>query len=236
MEKRNTGTRLYNIMLPLWLLVFIPSWLWLALIPLNYLIDRIVLRWSLGDMPEKGLFCRRHTWKICVAGFTSDFIGAMFMLGVFFIGALINDESPLFDDIVGGVGFNPFTHWLAFVIVAVAVAVAGLFIYLLDRWILKKAGLSLEQAKKSALRLAVFTGVHHAHDLAAGGLRLCRNNGDLLSEQAVEQRRLAHVGLADNRDKSRFCIAYFFQNLQLRIIIWFPYILYHINDTMKTVL
>ncbi len=157
MEKRNTGTHNYNIMLPLWLLVFIPSWLWLVLIPLNYLIDRIVLRWSLGDMPEKGLFCRRHTWKICVAGFTSDFIGAMFMLGVFFIGALIDDESPLFDDIVGGVGFNPFTHWLAFVIVAVAVAVAGLFIYLLDRWILKKAGLSLEQAKKSAIRLAVIT-------------------------------------------------------------------------------
>ena len=108
-------------------------------------------------MPEKGLFCRRHTWKICVAGFTSDFIGALFMLGVFFIGALINDESPLFDDIVGGVGFNPFTHWLAFVIVAVAVAVAGLLIYLFDRWILKKAGLSLEQAKKSAIRLAVIT-------------------------------------------------------------------------------
>ena len=30
-------------------------WLWLLLIPANYLIDRIVLKWSLGDLEDKGL-------------------------------------------------------------------------------------------------------------------------------------------------------------------------------------
>ena len=50
---KNISTKIYNILLPLWLLIFLPSYLWLALIPLNYVIDRVVLRWSLGDMPEK---------------------------------------------------------------------------------------------------------------------------------------------------------------------------------------
>ncbi|MBR1985622.1 MAG: hypothetical protein IKA24_01790 [Mogibacterium sp.] len=77
---KNTTTKIYNILLPLWLLIFLPSYLWLALIPLNYVIDRVVLRWSLGDMPDKGLFCRRHTWKICLAGFLSDLAGALILL------------------------------------------------------------------------------------------------------------------------------------------------------------
>ena len=59
--------KLYKILLPIWILVFWPSWLWLILIPANYLIDRLVLRWSLGEMPDKGAFCRKHTWKICIA-------------------------------------------------------------------------------------------------------------------------------------------------------------------------
>lgn len=72
---------IYNILLPIWILVFWPSWLWLFLIPANYLIDRLVLRWSLGEMPDKGAFCRKHTWKICIAGFFSDLCGAGSQIG-----------------------------------------------------------------------------------------------------------------------------------------------------------
>ena len=85
---------LYNILLPLWILVFWPSWLWLILIPANYLIDRVVLRWSLGDMPEKGSFCRRHTWKICIAGFAADGIGALLLFAVFMFSAVV-EETPV---------------------------------------------------------------------------------------------------------------------------------------------
>ena len=55
-----SDNKVYNILLPIWLLIFFPSWLWLLLIPANYLIDRIVLRWSLGELPDKGLFCRKN--------------------------------------------------------------------------------------------------------------------------------------------------------------------------------
>lgn len=66
----------------MWLIIFLPSYFWLVLIPLNYLIDRVVLKWSLGDKPDKGLFCRKHTWKICLAGFFSDFVGAAIRLAL----------------------------------------------------------------------------------------------------------------------------------------------------------
>ena len=49
MIDKNTkgGTRIYNVLFPLWLLVWIPSPLWLILIPANYIIDRLVLKLSL---------------------------------------------------------------------------------------------------------------------------------------------------------------------------------------------
>ena len=62
MRKRPVLT--YNILLPIWLLIWFPSWLWLLLIPANYLIDRIVLHWSLKGLDDRNAFCRRATWKI----------------------------------------------------------------------------------------------------------------------------------------------------------------------------
>ena len=50
-----SDNKVYNILLPIWLIIFFPSWLWLILIPANYLIDRIVLKWSLGELPDKGM-------------------------------------------------------------------------------------------------------------------------------------------------------------------------------------
>ena len=43
------------------------------------------------------------------------------------------------------------------IIVLAAIFLAGLIIYLIDKAVLKKVGLSLEQAKKSALRIALIT-------------------------------------------------------------------------------
>ena len=86
-DRRKNEIRMYNLLLPLWLLLLWPSWLWLILIPLNYLIDRIVLKWGLGSMPDKGLFCRKHTWKVCLIGFCSDFAGGIIVLSVFLLAA-----------------------------------------------------------------------------------------------------------------------------------------------------
>ena len=174
--KRNENVRLYNILLPLWILLFWPSALWLVLIPANYLIDRFVLRWSLGEMPEKGAFCRRHTWKICLAGFASDLAGACILFGVFMCSAVAGENAPfreLLEKVEYGVGFNPFSHIGAFLVTALSVAAAGICIFLLDRKLLRKAGLNAEQAKKSAVRLALITAPYlyfFPSELLYGGL------------------------------------------------------------------
>ena len=87
-------------------------------------------------MPDKGAFCRKHTWKICIAGFFSDLCGACILLAVYMIASEVGNGSPmaaLVDRIEQGVAFDPFSSIAAFLIVAVSVAVAGLAIYFFDR-------------------------------------------------------------------------------------------------------
>ena len=154
----NRKTRLYNILLPIWLIIFLPTWLWLLLIPANYLIDRVVLRWSLGDMPEKGLFCRNHTWKICLAGFAGDFAGAVLLFALNQLMYGLNDNVNSFiSKAADGIMFNPFSNVLSLIIVIVAIVLSAVCIYKLDQSILIKTGLDIDQAKKSAIRLAVIT-------------------------------------------------------------------------------
>ena len=155
-KRSDNNTRLSNLLLPLWLLIFIPSWLWLLLIPANYLIDRVVLKWSLGDMEERGLFCRKHTWKICLAGFVSDFIGALILLAAAMLMTGADDNSVI-GDAAGGIMMNPFANVLAFIITIAGVVLAAVCIYFADRKILSGAGLTQEQARRSAIRLAVIT-------------------------------------------------------------------------------
>ena len=147
---KNKTVRLYNILLPIWMLVWWPSWLWLLLIPGNYLIDRLVFRWSLRGREDAPALCRRHTWKLCLAGFFSDFAGAALMLFTVYA----TETSREFNY---ALAYAPFSHWGAFLITALAVALAGGLIFLLDRSILKKSGLEAAQAKRSALMLAAIT-------------------------------------------------------------------------------
>lgn len=153
-----SNNKVYNILLPIWLIVFLPSWLWLLLIPANYLIDRIVLRWSLGNMTEKGLFCRKHNWKVCIAGFASDFVGAIMLFALSQLIYGVNDNVDSFlSKAADGIMFDPFSNALSLILVIAAIAISAVCIYLLDKMILIKAGLDVDQAKKSAIRLALIT-------------------------------------------------------------------------------
>ena len=152
--KNDKSVKLYNILLPLWLIIFLPSYLWLALIPLNYIIDRAVLRWSLGGMPDKGLFCRKHTWKICLAGFLSDLAGSLILLGV---SIPVSEISEKFYDIGHAIMFDPFSNLIGLLMVIASIAVSAACIYFLDKRILGKAGLEPEQVRRSAIRLALIT-------------------------------------------------------------------------------
>ena len=147
--------RLYNILFPIWLLIWIPSYLWLLLIPANYLIDRLVWSFSLKNDDARKELVRKYTWKVCIAGFAADLAGSLFLLAVYI---LIDRMNLPFEQAMENVlGWNPFTNLAGLLIVLLAVLISGILIFLMDRYILSKAGLGSAQAKKSALTMAVCT-------------------------------------------------------------------------------
>ncbi|MBO4919156.1 MAG: hypothetical protein J5365_03270 [Erysipelotrichaceae bacterium] len=155
--KRNKTIRLYNIILPIWLLVWWPSFLWLGLIPANYLIDFLVTYLSMKklgieDCKEK---TRKHSWKTCLIGFLSDFVGAAFLLGVLYlVDIVLPNETG--EAIAYGLSWKP--NLYSIIIILIAIAVSGVLIYVLNGRMLKKdPDLSPEQIRKIALNLAVFT-------------------------------------------------------------------------------
>ena len=155
--KRNKTTRLYNIILPIWLLVWWPSWLWLLLIPANYLIDYLVTYLSMKklgieDCKEKTM---THSWKVCLIGFLSDFVGAAFLLGVLYLVDIVL-PNEMGEAIAYGLSWKPNVY--SILIILIAIAISGVLIYVLNRRMLKKdPDLSPEQIRKIALNLAIFT-------------------------------------------------------------------------------
>ena len=149
-EKAIKITKYYNVLFPIWMLIWLPSPLWLILIPANYLIDSFVLRCSLPKEMDCKSFCKKHGTKICIAGFVADLIGSI----ILFAAMLLAGENY---ELANGLNMNPFKDLLTFSIVAFAVFVSALMIYFLDLRILTKAGLETSQARRSALYLAIFT-------------------------------------------------------------------------------
>ena len=159
MEDRN-NVRLYNILFPVWMLIWWPSALWLILIPLNYLIDTLVFHLSLPKDADRRSLRRRYSWKLCLAGFLSDFAGSALLFGASALADADRSpwrQAPWRRQFVNDIAYNPFGSAAVFGVTLLAVALAGLLIFLLDRQILKKSGLGPGQAKRSALMLALIT-------------------------------------------------------------------------------
>lgn len=147
--------RLYNIMFPIWLLIWLPSYLWLFLIPANYLIDRLVLSFSLKNEDSRKELVRKNTWKVCLAGFAADLAGSLFLLAVYLIIDKLNLPSE--QAMETALAWNPFASLTGILIVLLAVLISGILIFLMDRSILSKAGLDPAKSKKSAMTMAVCT-------------------------------------------------------------------------------
>ncbi len=155
--KTNKTIRLYNIILPIWLLVWFPTWLWLGLIPANYLIDSLVTCLSMKKLGIKGFRqkTRKHSWKVCLIGFFSDFVGAAFLLGVLYLTDIIL-PNEIGESISYGLSWKP--NLYSIIVILISIAISGVLIYELNRRMLKKdPELNKEQIRRIALNLAVFT-------------------------------------------------------------------------------
>lgn len=154
MEKK--PVRLYNILLPIWLLWIFPQ-VWLVILPGNLLIDCAVLLLALAAprIPAKRPVLRRVWWRLWLNGFLADGAGVAWMvLGMF---SAASGEGWWAENLTPITG-SPFRTPLALAWTLIGVAVAGVCIWFLDRRALRRCPeLDGRQRHIATLALAVVT-------------------------------------------------------------------------------
>ena len=142
------STRLYNVLFPVWLFYLYPTFLWLIILPANFVIDSAVLWFAAKRL---GIADRFSLWKQSVLriwgiGFFCDLLGAALIL----ILQLLIDAA--------GLNWDTFLFPGATLIAVPGVALAGLLIYLLNRrYAFTKCALSQDHAQRLSLALAILT-------------------------------------------------------------------------------
>lgn len=129
--------KLYNILFPIWLLFLVPT-IWLIAIPLNFIIDSIILFISMKvfKIEDKKNFYLKHIFFIFLFGFLSDMLGALMLLTITVISSSISGLEL----------------WLALI----GVVVASFFIFFFNySFTFRK--IEEEQRRKLALIFALFS-------------------------------------------------------------------------------
>lgn len=148
--------RLYNLLLPIWLLWIFPQ-AWLIILPGNLLLDCAVLLIALAALrcTAKRAVLRRVWWRVWLNGFLADAAGVAWMVLGMFAAAYGGDwwEENL-TPVIG----SPFRTWPALVWTLGGVALAGVCICFLDRRSLRRCPeLGPRQSRLAALSLAIAT-------------------------------------------------------------------------------
>ena len=156
-------TRLYNIILPIWLLVLFPQIL-VFIIPGNLVVDCAVLFLTLRALKhtQKGAVMKQLWWKFWLLGFAADAVGVVWLfLGGFAPLWLTETQGISLDwhyDTLRYLMHNPFGHPAAFLWTLVGVAGSGVCIYFFDKRAMKSCGLLTDREKRvTALAMAIAT-------------------------------------------------------------------------------
>ena len=149
--------RLYNVILPVWLLWLFPQ-VWLIVLPGNLLTDGLALLLTLAALKraDKKALMKTLIWKFWLRGFAADFAGVAWLVLGMLTAALTT--GTVWEDGMNYVMHNPFGHPIAFCWTLAAAAVSGVCIYRLDRSALERAeGLTDRERRVIALTMAVVT-------------------------------------------------------------------------------
>ncbi len=142
--------RLYNMILPIWLLWVFPPFIFICII-LNTLIDFLVTfiamkKLKIEDRKNK---IKKSIVKIVFFGFLADFIGVIILLILTYF---IDHNSIEF------MVMNPFKDILSLILFVLVIAIVGFFIYLFNYKInFKKIDISDYEKKIISISLAIFT-------------------------------------------------------------------------------
>lgn len=147
--------KMYNVIFPIFFLFLFPM-SWLIILPANFLIDLLVFYLSMRHqkIENRKELLFPAVWKVWGFGFLSDIIGCLVLL-VFY---LISSYLPVFNSITQGIVWNPYGNFIAFLLTAGSVVLAGYLIYLFNKkYSFRKTMMSEREKHVTALYLAVFT-------------------------------------------------------------------------------
>lgn len=155
--------KLYNVFFPIWFLLLFPI-TWLIAMPINFVIDSIVILLSLKFLKIDDIFqkYKKVILKVFLFGFFADFVGAVFLFVFTSLVGRLEEQSGLFKwinkKIIESMMRSPFENIYAFLLVAIAVIIAGLCIYYLNlKNSFSKIDLEAKDRKKLAFYMAIFT-------------------------------------------------------------------------------
>ncbi len=155
------GTKLYNLILPLWLLWIFPQ-TWLVVLPANFIVDLLVSALALRFAGARGIagvlkFSILRTW---LCGFAADAAGTALMAAPLFAEALLPEAArPRWSDMLSyPLTMNPFESPAALLWTLGCVALSAFVIYGLNyNFCFRRAELTDAQRRRVSLALALFT-------------------------------------------------------------------------------
>lgn len=150
--------RLYNIIFPVWMLILIPV-LWIALLPLNFIVDSIILlialKFVIKTTDIKSIY-KKTIFKIWTFGFLSDIVGAFILLYASQMPFRNTDNDYVYK--LDALNWNAFNNPYAFTYMLLAVIISGVLIYIFNYKIsFNEAGLDKLDKIKVSLFLAILT-------------------------------------------------------------------------------
>ncbi len=150
--------KLYNVIFPIWLLLFFPPVIFITLIG-NFIIDSVVLLicfyiFKLSEKYNMKRFYKKSILKVWMFGFLADILGALIL---FTIGVLDNHLGVPYE-ITSAINYNPFSNVLAIIIIIISMLISGLLIFIFNyRFTFKRLILDKKVRFKVALTIATIT-------------------------------------------------------------------------------
>lgn len=151
--------KLYNVIFPIWFLLFFPPVIFITLIG-NFVIDSLVLiacffLFKITDS-QKSLkeFYTSSILKVWLYGFLADFIGA----SILFLVESLGDSWGLPGELITGINFDPFSNPWAVMVIMFAMLVSAALIFIFNYKFTFKKQIEEEKLRfKAAITIAIVT-------------------------------------------------------------------------------
>lgn len=151
-DKKNI--RFYNVIFPVWLLFIFPL-TWLFVIPLNFAIDSLIILLGIYilKIDNKLEFYKKTILWVFLFGFAADILGGMLLL----LTQFADGNGFFYEYITYAVSMNPWDNIYSLLYTLMAVIVAGILIYIFNRFIsFRKIG-DIKTKRIVSLLLAILT-------------------------------------------------------------------------------